>query len=167
VGAAGPGGARSRAGDIIAVLRGAHAAAGAARARGDTAPGPEVLHDPRQRYDTAVRCGITHSRLRDRDTGNHPGCALGCRPRGHKEQAFLLTRESAASWTDNVSERGARAAGRHQAASGYWHSPGTLARWCRLRSHPGTAAAHGTTALDAIRAAIEGKPRQPPLAAIN
>jgi hypothetical protein len=56
---------------------------------------------------------------------------------------------------------------RHQAVSGYWHSLGTLARWCRLHSYLDTAAAHGTTALDAIRAAIEGKPWLPPLAAIN
>jgi hypothetical protein len=25
---------------------------------------------------------------------------------------------------------------RHQAVSGYWHSLATLARWCRIRSHP-------------------------------
>ena len=37
----GPGGVQNWAGDIIAVLRDAHAAVEAARARGDTAPGPE------------------------------------------------------------------------------------------------------------------------------
>jgi hypothetical protein len=30
----------------------------------------------------------------------------------------------------------------------------TLARWCRLRSYLDSAAAHGTTALDAIRSAL-------------
>ena len=71
------------------------------------------------------------------------------------------------SWTNNVSERGAKAARRHQAVSGYWHSLGTLACWCRLRSYLDTAVAHGTTALDAIHAAIEGKPWLPPPPAIN
>ncbi|MDX6417451.1 MAG: hypothetical protein QOG28_2071, partial [Trebonia sp.] len=71
------------------------------------------------------------------------------------------------SWTNNVSERGAKAANRHQAVTVYRHSLCTLSRWCRLRSYLDTAAAHGTTALDAIRAAIEGKPWLPPLAAIN
>jgi hypothetical protein len=52
---------------------------------------------------------------------------------------------------------------RHQAVSGYWHSLATLARWCRLRSYLDTAAAHGITALNAIRGAIEGKPWLPPL----
>jgi hypothetical protein len=61
------------------------------------------------------------------------------------------------SWTNNVSERGAKAAKRHQAISGYWHSLATLAHWCRLRSYPDTAA-HGVTALDAIRDAIEESP---------
>jgi hypothetical protein len=37
----------------------------------------------------------------------------------------------------------------------------TLARWCRLRSYLDSAAAHGTTALDAIRSALEGKPGLP------
>ena len=61
------------------------------------------------------------------------------------------------SWTNNVSERGAKAAKRHQAVSGYWHSLATLARWCRMRSYLDSAAAHGITALDAIRSAIAGK----------
>jgi hypothetical protein len=51
-------------------------------------------------------------------------------------------------------DRGAKAVKRHQTVSGYWHSLGTLARWCRLRSYLDTAAAHGTTALDSIRTAI-------------
>jgi hypothetical protein len=69
------------------------------------------------------------------------------------------------SWTNNVSERGAKAAKRHQAVSGYWHSLGTLARWCRLRSYLDTAAAHGATVLDAISSALAGKPWLPPLPA--
>ena len=87
--------------------------------------------------------------------------------RDYKEQVFLFTREFAVSWTNNVSERGAKAAKRHQAVSGYWHSLATLARWCRLRSYLDTAAAHGVTALDAVRTAIEGKPWLPPLPAIG
>jgi hypothetical protein len=66
---------------------------------------------------------------------------------------------------NNVSERGAKAAKRHQAVSGYWRSLATLARWCRIKSYLDSAAAHGTTALDAIRGAIEGKPWLPPLPA--
>ncbi len=72
-------------------------------------------------------------------------------------------------WTNNVSERGAKAAKRHQAVSGYWHSLATLARWCRIRSYLDsyldTAAAHGITALDAISGALTGKPWLPPLPA--
>jgi transposase len=68
--------------------------------------------------------------------------------------------------SNNISERGAKAAKRHQAVSGYWHSLATLTRWCRIRSYLDSAAAHGITALDAIRAAIEGNPWLPPLPAI-
>jgi hypothetical protein len=163
----GPGGLQSWAGDIITILREAHAAVTAARARGDTALDPQVLDGLRKRYDAAVSAGIIHNRLRDWDTGNHPGYALGCWLRGYKEQVFLFTRDFAVDWTNNVSERGAKAAKRHQAVSGYWHSLATLARWCRIRSYLDTAAAHGVTALDAIRDAIAGKPWLPPLPAIS
>ena len=163
----GPGGAQNWAGDIITVLRDAHRAVDDARARGSTALDPQVLDDLRERYDTAVRSGIIHNRLRDWDSGNHPGYSLGCWLRDYKEQVFLFTRDFTVDWTNNVSERGAKAAKRHQAVSAYWHSLATLARWCRLRSYLDSAAAHGVTALDAVRAAIEGKPWLPPLPAIS
>jgi hypothetical protein len=63
---------------------------------------------------------------------------------------WLFTLEVSVDWTNNVSERGAKAAKRHQAACGYWQSHATLQRWCRLRSYLGSALAHGLTALDAI-----------------
>jgi hypothetical protein len=161
----GPGGLQSWAGDIITILREAHRAVEDARARGSTALDPQVLKDLRERYDQAVSTGIIHNRLRDWHDGNHPGYALGCWLRGYKEQVFLYTRDFAVDWTNNVSERGAKAAKRHQAVSGYWHSLATLARWCRIRSYLDTAAAHGITALDAISDALTGKPWLPPLPA--
>jgi transposase len=162
----GPGGVQSWAGDIIAVLREAHQAVGEARAGGGTALDPQLLKDLRERYDTAVSSGIIHNRLRDWDGGgNHPGYALGAWLRGYKEQVFLFTRDFAVDWTNNVSERGAKAAKRHQAVSGYWHSLATVARWCRIRSYLDSATAHGVTALDAISGALAGKPWLPPLPA--
>jgi len=154
----GPGGVQNWAGDIIAVLGQAHRAVEDARARGSTELGQQVLDNLRERYDQAAGSGRIHNRLRDWDTGNHPGYALACWLRDYKEQVFLFTRDFAVSWTNNVSERGAKAAKRHQAVSGYWHSLPTLARWCTVRSYLDSAAAHGVTALDAIRGAIEGKP---------
>jgi transposase len=160
----GPGGVQDWAGGIIAVLREAHQAVEAARARGDTALDQQVLDDLRERYDQAVKSGMIHNRLRDWDGGgNHPGYARGTWLRDYKEQVFLFTRNFAVSWTDNVSERGAKAAKRHQAVSGYWHTLATLTRWCHIRSYLDTAAAHGVTALNAIRDALAGKPWLPPL----
>ena len=162
----GPGGVQDWAGDIIALLGQAHRAVEDARARGSTRLGQQVLDDLRQRYDQAVESGRIHNRLRDWDKGNHPGYALACWLRDCKEQVFLFTRDFAVSWTNNVSERGAKAARRHQAVSGYWHSLPTLARWCTVRSYLDSAAAHGVTPLDAIRSAIEGAPWLPPLPAL-
>jgi transposase len=163
----GPGSLQSWAGDIIAILAEAHRAVEDARARGDTTIDQEALAGLRERYDKAVAHGITHNRLRDWASGNHPGYSLGCWLRDYKEQVFLFTRDFAVDWTNNVSERGAKAAKRHQAVSGYWHSLATLARWCRIRSYLDSAAAHGVAALDAVRAVIEGNPWLPPLPAIS
>ena len=164
----GPGGVQNWAADVIAILRDAHQAVEAARARGDTALDQQALDNLRERYDTAVASGIIHNRLRDWDGGgNHPGYALGTWLRDYKEQVFLFTRDFAVAWTNNVSERGAKKAKRHQAVSGCWHSLATLGRWCRLSSYLDSAAAHGTTALDAVRAAIEGNPWLPPLPAVS
>lgn len=163
----GPGGVQNWAGDIITILGQAHRAVEEARARGSTALDPQALDDLRERYDTSVTAGMIHNRLRDWDTGNHPGYALACWLRDYKEQVFLFTRDFAVDWTNNVSERGAKAAKRHQAVSGYWHNLATLARWCRIRSYLDSAAAHGVTALDAVRTVIEGTPWLPPLPAIS
>ena len=151
----GPGHLQSWAGDIITILREAHAAVEDARARGSTALDPQLLNDLRERYDKAAAFGRTHNRLRDWHEGNHPGYALGCWLRDYKEQVFLFTRDFAVDWTNNVSERGAKAAKRHQAVSGYWHTPATLARWCRIRSYLDSATAHGLTALDAVSTTLD------------
>jgi transposase len=163
----GPGSLRSWAEDVITVLRDARKAVEEARARGGTALEPQLLAGLRERYDQAVSTGTVHNRLRDRDSGNHPGYALGTWLREYKEQVWLFTGDFAVPWTNNVSERGAKAAKRHQAVSGYWRTLRTLARWCRIRSYLDSAAAHGVTAIDAIRAAIEANPWLPPLPVIN
>jgi hypothetical protein len=115
-------------------------------------------------------CGATRARRPPGWTAIRPRPsrrgALAAWLRDYKEQVYLFTRNFNVAWTNNVSERGAKAAKRHQAVSGYWRSLATLARWCTVRSYLDSAAAHGTTALDAIRGAIEGKPWLPPLPAL-
>jgi hypothetical protein len=162
----GPGSLQSWAADVISILREAHQAVEEARARGDTALDPEQLDKLRQRYDEAAAFGITHNRLRDWHDGNHPGYALGCWLQEYKEQVWLFTREFAVEWTTNSAERAVKGPKRHQAVSGYWHTQRTLARWCRIRSYLDSARNHGLRALDAIRAALEGKPWLPPLPAL-
>jgi transposase len=159
----GPGSLQSWAEDIIATLREAHRAVEEARARSDTALDQQVLDDLRERYDKAVAHGIIHNRLRDWHDGNHPGYSLGTWLRDYKQQVLLFTRNLAVDWTSNVAERGAKAAKRHQAVSGYWHTLATLARWCRIRSYLDSAMAHGVTAIEAIRTALEGNPWLPPI----
>ena len=146
--------------------RGAPGRRGGPRPRGHR-PGPAAAEGPAGTLRQGCRCRIIHNRLRDWHAGNHPGYALGCWLRDYKEQVFLFTRDFNVDWTNNVSERGAKAAKRHQAVSGYWHSLATLTRWCRIRSYLDSAAAHGITPLDAIRDALARNPWLPPLPAIT
>lgn len=163
----GPGNLQDWAQDIIAVLRDAHRAVEDARARGDTALDQQVLDGLLERYDTAAEFGRIHNRLRAWDKGNHPGYALASWLQEYREQVFLFTRDFNVGWTNNVSERGAKKAKRRQCVSGYWQSLQTLGRWCRIASYLDSAAAHGTGALHAVRAVIEGKPWLPPLPALS
>ena len=153
----GKGGVQNWAGDIIAILREAHRAVGDARARGSIALDQQVLDDLRERYDTAVWSGIIHNRLRDWDTGNHPGYSLAVCLRHYKEQVFLFTCDFAVYWTNNVIERGAKAAKRRQAVSGYCHSLAMLTLVVPYTAPTWTSRHPRSTALDAVRAAIEGK----------
>ena len=157
----GPGSLQSWAADVIDVLCEAHQAVEKALARGDPAPDTELLAKLRERYDAAAAFGITHNRHRDWDDGNHPGYTLGCWLRDHADQVWLFIREPGVEWTNNCSEQAVKAAKRHQAVSGYWHTPRTLARWCRIRSYLDSAANHGLTALDAVTRALNGNPWLP------
>ncbi len=59
---------------------------------------------------------------------------------------------------NNPAEQALRGPKRHQAVSGYWHRPATLAAYCRVRSYLVSARDHGIRALDAIHNALAGKP---------
>ena len=147
---------------MITILREAHQAVEAARARGRPALDAGLLAGLRQRYDDAVAFGIIHNRLRDWDgDGNHPGYTLGCWLREHAGQVWLFTTEFDVEWTSNSAERAVKGPKRHQAVSGYWHTQATLGRWCRIRSYLESAAGHGLTAVDAISTALAGKPWLP------
>jgi transposase len=144
----GPGSLQSWTADIIGILREAHQAVEDALARGDPAPDAQLLDKLRQRYDEAVAFGITHNRHRDWHDGNHPGYALGCWLRDYKEQVWLFTTQFAVEWTNNCSEQAARTVKRHQAVSGYWHtprpSPGGAASAATWTPPPITASPHST-----------------------
>ena len=124
----GPGNLQAWAEQVIAIL-GAHRAVEDARARGATTLDPMLLAGVEERYDQAVSFGAVHNRLRDRDSGNHPGYALAVWLRDHKEQVFLFTRGFPCSGrTTSPNAEQAKAAKRHQAVSGCWHTLTTLAR---------------------------------------
>ena len=160
----GPGSLQSWATDVIIILRQAHLACEDARSRGQP-PRPAGHRGPAR--------PLRRGRLLRDHAQPAPGLARRQPPRLRarllaarlRPQVWLFTSDSAVEWTNNVSEQGAKAAKRHQAVSGYWHTQATLARWCRIRSYLDSATAHGLTALEYRQCrppANPGSRRSPP-----
>jgi transposase IS66 family protein len=148
--------------DVRQVLKEAHRAVQDAIAAGRDALDPDLLTSLRQRYDQAVHWGEITNRHRDWDDAkNHPGYVLARRLKAKAEQVWLFTRNFTVPWTNNASEQAIKGPKRHQAVSGYWHSLTTLARYCRVRSYLVTSRNHGIRPIDAIHAALTGRPWLP------
>jgi hypothetical protein len=148
--------------EVRQILSEAHRAVAEAIATGHTQLDPDLLADLRERYDSAVHWGEITNRLRDWDDGkNHPGYVLARRLKTKAGQIWLFTRNFAVPWTNNASEQAIKGPKRHQAVSGYWHSLATLARYCRVRSYLVTSRNHGLRPIDAIHAALAGRPWLP------
>lgn len=146
---------------VITVLREAAAAVAAARVAGLDYLDPALLADLRERYDEAVNWGVLTNRLRDWPKGNHPGYNLARRLAAKVEQVWLFTTNFKIPWTNNASEQALKGPKRHQAVSGYWLTPDTLAAYCRVRSYLVSARGHGVTPLQAIRRALTSTPWLP------
>jgi transposase len=149
------------AGTVREVLRQAHKAVETAQAAGADQVDPELLATLRARYDKAVAWGQTTNRLRDWHKGNHPGYVLAKRLSDKTDQVWLFTKVFSVPWTNNASEQALKSPKLHQKVSGYWHTPTTLARFCRVRSYLTSAINHGHRAIDAIHHALTGNPWLP------
>jgi hypothetical protein len=152
------------AGTTRTVLREAHTAVETAKAAGHNQLDSTLLADLRARYDKAVAWGQTTNRHRDWHDGNHPGYTLATRLTNKADQVWLYTTVFAVPWTNNASEQALKSPKLHQKVSGYWHTPTTLARFCRVRSYLTSAYNHGHRAIDAIHAALTGTAWLPQLA---
>ena len=159
--------ALSRAGEqgwartVIDILRDAEKAVTAARDAGADHLEPALLQSLRNRYNKAVNWGLLTNRLRDWPKGNHPGYRLAKRLTAKAEQVWLFTRNFAVPWTNNASEQALRGPKRHQAVSGYWHTPSTLGAYCRVRSYLLSARGHDISPLDAVHRALPPPPWLP------
>jgi transposase len=149
------------AGEVITVLREAAAAVTEATIDKRDQLDPSLLANLRQRYDQAVKWGITTNRHRDWPKGNHPGYNLATRLADKADQVWTFTRNLAVPWTNNASEQALKGPKRHQAVSGYWHTLTTLADYCRGRSYLVSARNHGVRPIDAIHHALTGNPWLP------
>lgn len=146
---------------MIDILREAAKAVTVALETGADRLDPPLLQGLRERYDKATKWGLLTNRLRDWHKGNHPGYRLAKRLAAKAEQVWLFTRNLAVPWTNNASEQALRGPKRHQAVSGYWHTPSTLGAYYRVRSYLLSARSHGINPLDAIHRALTTTPWLP------
>jgi transposase len=121
----------------------------------------DALADARWRYDQGVLVGISLNLSRPWHKGNHPGLVQAKRLQDKADQVWLFTKDTRVPWTNNSSEQALKSPKLHQKVSGYWQSTLTLARYCRVRSYLVTARNHGIKAIDAIHAALVGRPWLP------
>ena len=105
--------------------------------------------------------GISINLSRPWHKGNHPGLVQARRLQAKADQVWLYTKDFRVPWTNNSSEQALKSPKLHQKVSGYWQTTLTLARFCRVRSYLVTARNHGIRAIDAIHAALAGKPWMP------
>jgi hypothetical protein len=155
-------GAQKWAGRLIDLLREANSLVVAARTAGHTRLDQATIDDLRARYDTDVRIGELANMSRAWiDEKNHPGLVLARRLAAKADQVWLFCTNFKIPWTNNPAEQAIRLPKRHQAVSGYWHTPSTLAAYLRVRSYLVSARDHGLTAIDAIRYALAGTPWMP------
>ncbi len=153
------------AGQVQQALRDAARLVEAANTTG-TAIDAKALADARWRYDHGVLVGISLNLSRPWHTGNHPGLVLARRLQAKADQVWLFTTDLRVPWTNNASEQALKSPKLRQKVSGYWHTTITLGRFCRVRSYLVTARNHGVNAIDAIHAALTGRPWLPTLTAI-
>jgi len=155
-------GAQKWAGRLIDLLREAGALVIAARTAGKTRLDQKAIDELRARYDRDVRVGELANMSRAwTDDKNHPGLVLARRLAAKADQVWLFLTDFKIPWVNNPAEQAIRLPKRHQAVSGYWHTPTTLAAYLRVRSYLVSARDHGLTAIDAIRLALTGKPWMP------
>ncbi len=150
------------AGRLIDLLREANSLVVDARAAGKSRLGQETIDRLRVRYDADVKIGeLTNMSRPWTDEKNHPGLVLARRLATKADQVWLFCTDFTIPWTNNPAEQAIRLPKRHQAVSGYWHTPTTLAAYLRVRSYLVSARDHGIRAIDAIRIALAGHPWLP------
>ncbi|SNQ50411.1 transposase [Frankia canadensis] len=150
------------AGRLIDLLREANTLVTATRAAGNSRLDQKMIDELRARYDADVRIGdLTNMSRPWTDGKNHPGLVLARRLAAKADQVWLFLTDFKIPWTNNPAEQAIRLPKRHQAVSGYWHTPTTLAAYLRVRSYLVSARDHGIRAVDAIQMALAGQPWLP------
>jgi hypothetical protein len=132
-------------------------AAGAARAAGKTAVSPEILAGHEEWYRKAAAAGIAlnvgrYGKLQEK---RH---ALATRMQAREDNYLRFTRDLRIPFTNNAAEQAIRMSKLRIKISGCMRSMTGAEEFCAIRSCLATAARHGTSALEALTSAFQGRP---------
>jgi transposase len=148
--------------DLARVLLDANAAAGAARAAGDTRLPASQLDSIRARYRAAV-CGGIDANSGRRTRTQKDGWTLAMRFGSHEDMILRFTTDLAIGFTSNQAERDIRPVKVAQhAAGGTWRTLLGLADFAIVQSYLSTAAKWHITPHDALTRLFTTGPWLPP-----
>src|SRR5258708_17291576 len=140
----------------------AHRAVGDAIAAGQRALDPALLAGLRERCDQAVHWGeIAQPAPRLGRRQEPPRLRARPPPQAKADQVCLFTRNFPVPWARKRQRAGHQGPKRHQAVCGCWHAPDTLSRYYRVRTYLVSIRDHGIPPIDAIHAALTGRPWLP------
>ena len=132
-------------------------AAGAARAAGRDAIGPETLKKHEDWYRQAVATGIALNAGRNGKL-QQKRHALATRMKGREDDYLRYARDLRIPFTNNAAEQAIRMSKLRIKISGCMRSMAGAQEFCAIRSYLATAARHGLSALDVLTSAFQGRP---------
>jgi transposase len=148
---------RTWAQQAIDALLALNEAAGAARAAGRAAIGPETRKKHEDWYRQAAETGIALNAARSGKL-QQKRHALATRMKTREGDYLRFARDLRVPFTDNPAEQAIRMSKLRIKISGCMRSMAGAEEFCALRSYLATAAHHGVGALDALTAAFQGDP---------
>jgi len=148
--------------EMIELLRAARRPVQGALVAGRGALTAEEIEKVREHYLACASKGIGRNLRRRTSTGGkHPALVLALRLKTKIDMVLYHLRDFKVPWTSNLAEQALRGVKIHLKVSGCFRTLETTRAYCRIQSYLATTRLHAIPAMDALRAALAGRPWTP------